>query len=381
MEQEIRPRRKIVVVRVLAVVVVLAVLAGVGLKAKGAFGPAPVEASTAPAAKGEDGKDKKKEPTPVAVTPVAQGPIAAYTVATANLVPEDEVKVIAEADGRVVKVLVDEGHSVAAGQVLLQIDSTDARIATQKAELALRNAQVTLDRAQQMEAEKLISPQDLDNRRYERDAAVQSLAEARQRLRKTTVAAPFSGRITVRKVQLGQAVKPGDELFTVADFEPLVARIFLPEREVLDLKVGQAVRLALRARDQVKFDGRIQQISPVVDTGSGTVKVTVEAVRPPEWVRPGAFVSVEVLRERRDAVLLVPREAVVRELNEAYVFVADGALARKRAVQIGLEENGRLEVRTGVKAGEQVVTSGHGALRDQSPITIAPAAAPAATRS
>jgi membrane fusion protein (multidrug efflux system) len=188
------------------------------------------------------------------------------------------------------------------------------------------------------------------------------------------VVAPFGGRITVRKVQTGQQVKPGDELFTLADFDPLVARIFLPEREVLDLAVGQPVRLALRAREETRFSGRIRQISPVVDTASGTVKVTVEAVRPPASVRPGAFVTVEVLRETRANAVLVPRPAVIRELQETFVFVAEGKVARKRVVNVGLEEGDRLEIRAGLEAGEQVITAGQGGLKDQAPIAVAPAA-------
>jgi RND family efflux transporter MFP subunit len=305
------------------------------------------------------------------------GTISAFTAATANLVAEDEVKVVAEAEGKVVKLLVEEGDDVSRGQTLVQIDPGDAALAVQKAEIGLKNAELNLERSSHMDREKLISPQDLDKVRYERDVAAQALAEARHRLRKTTVVAPFSGRITVRTVNLGQTLKVGDELFTLADFDPLVARIFLPEREVLDLAPGQDVRIALRAREETRFAGRIRQISPVVDAASGTVKVTVEAVRPPAGVRPGAFVSVEVLRETRPGALLVPRQAIVRELQEAYVFVADGAVARRRAIETGLEERERIEVTKGLVAGEQVVTSGQGALKDQAAIAVAQ---PAGTR-
>jgi membrane fusion protein (multidrug efflux system) len=131
------------------------------------------------------------------------------------------------------------------------------------------------------------------------------------------------------------------------------------------------VRLALRAREETRFSGRIRQISPVVDTASGTVKVTVEAVRPPAAVRPGAFVTVEVLRETRPDVVLVPRPAVIRELQETYVFVAEGKVARKRVVSVGLEEGDRLEIRAGLEAGEQVITAGQGGLKDLSPIAVA----------
>jgi membrane fusion protein (multidrug efflux system) len=363
------PRRRWT--RVAWIAGLLVVLGVGGLQAKRFLGPPKAEASSPPAKpKGKDGKEK--EPAVISVKAAEVGPISSYTTATANLVAEDEVKILAEAEGKVMEVLVEEGDRVAKGGSLVRIEPTQARLNVTKAELALRNAELTLERSEQMAAQKLISAQELDKARYDRDRSVQELAEARHRLGKTDVTAPFGGRVTVRKVQLGQTLKIGDELFTFADFDPLVARIFLPEREVLDLEVGQEVRLGLRASEATRFRGRIRQISPVVDTSSGTVKVTVEAVAPPANARPGAFVSVEVLRETRPKALLVPRGAVIRELQEAHVFVvADGKTARKRVVEVGLEEGDRLEILKGLEAGEQVVTAGQGGLKDESAVTLA----------
>jgi len=366
-------RRKALAWRALIGVVVVGAVVAAGVKVKNGFAPGKVEASSSPGPGGAKDKPKEKEPATVAVATVEIGTIASYVAATANLVAEDEVKVVAEAEGKVTRLLVEEGDTVRKGQTLVQIDTADAALAVDKATIAVRNAHNTRERTEKMAAERLISAQDLDKVRYEHAAAAQAQAEARHRLRKTTVSAPFGGRITVRRVQPGQAVKVGDELFTLADFEPLVARIFLPEREVLGLRVGQPVRMALRAREETRFEGRIRQISPVVDTASGTVKVTIEAVQPPPSVRPGAFVTVDVVRETRAQALIVPRTALVRELHEAYVFVAEGKVARKRPVEVGLEEGLRLQIMSGVKAGEQVVTSGHGALKDQASITIAAA--------
>ncbi len=366
-----RARRRLRWVRLAGLGAGVLILGGLGLQARRLLGPPRAEASSAPGKPANGKAAKEKEPPVVAVRPVEVGPISSYTTATANLVAEDEVKVLAEAEGKVVQLLVEEGDRVAKGGSLVQIEPTDASLAVRKAELALRNAQITLDRSEKMADERLISAQDLDKVRYERDRAAQELAEARHRLSKTTVTAPFAGRVTVRKVQPGQNVKVGDELFSFADFDPLVARIFLPEHEVLDLKVGQEVRLTLRASEATRFRGRIRQISPVVDTSSGTVKVTVEAVEPPATARPGTFVSVEVLRQTRPKALLVPRAAVIRELQEAHVFVvADGKTARKRVVEVGLEEGDRVEVVKGLAAGEQVVTAGQGGLKDQSPIAL-----------
>ncbi len=328
------------------------------------------EAATTDSDQKKDKDKKEKDPAAVAVQQVIQGPISAYIGATANLVAEDEVKVVAEAEGKVVELEVEEGDRVVKGRKLLQIDRSDSELAVRKAELALKNKSLELDRAERMAADKLISPQDLDKARYERDVAEHELAEARYRLSKTSVLAPFSGTITLRSVQVGQTVKPGDEIFTLADFDPLVARVFLAEREVIDLRVGQDAQLSLKAREDVRFRGRIRQISPVVDTGSGTVKVTVEAVAPPPSVRPGAFVSVGIVRETHPRALLVPRPSVIRELQETFVYVADGKVARKRPVKLGLEEGDRYEVLEGLKSGELVVTAGQGGLKDNASIKV-----------
>lgn len=327
----------------------------------------------------KNGDKKEKESPTVAVQKAETGAISAYITATANLVAEDEVKIVAEAEGKVVQLLTEEGDFVRKGQKVVQIDKGDALIAAQKAELGLRNAQINLDRSENMAAEKLISAQDLDKARFERDQAAHNLADARYRLEKTAVVAPFDGKVTIRKVNLGQTVKLSEELFTLADFDPLVARIFLPEREVLDLEIGQGVQIVLKAKEEVRFRGRIRQISPVVDPSSGTVKVTVEAVAPPANVRPGAFVSVNVVRETHASALLVPRQAVIRELAETYVYVAEGTKAVKRPVQVGLEEGEQLEIVGGLKAGEKVITSGQGGLKDQAAIKIATPATPKPT--
>jgi len=318
-------------------------------------------------------KTEEKAPIPVSVAPIATGAVSSYITSTANLVPESEVKVLAEADGRVAELLVEEGSRVARGQVLAQLVKDDAEIMLRKAEVRLENARINFERAEQEIVDKLISREQYDKDHLDHQIAQQELAEAKWRLEKTTIRAPFGGRVTERFVKLGQHLHPGEQLFTVSDFDPLVARIFLPEKDVFGLKEGRDVRITLKANDTTRFHGRIRQISPVVDTGTGTVKLTIEASAPPAEVRPGAFVTIDIVRETRPQAILVPREAVVRELQDAYVFVANGGVAEKRTISLGLEEGGRIEALSGVKAGEQVIVAGQGGLKQGSAIKVIPA--------
>ncbi|MEM6795346.1 MAG: efflux RND transporter periplasmic adaptor subunit, partial [Acidobacteriota bacterium] len=303
-------------------------------------------------------------PIPVETHEVGTGQVSSYLTSTANLVPENEVRVLAEWEGRLARLHVEEGDSIQAGDVLAELARDDAEITLQKARVRAETARLAWTRAERLMEQELLSKDEFDKLAQAHQLAVQEQAEAEWRLEKTFIRSPFAGRVTQRAAQLGQHIRPGDELFTVADFEPLVARIYLPEQDVLDLSEGRAVNIALRADSDVRFTGTIQRISPVVDTATGTVKVTVEARRVPRAVRPGAFVRIDIVQETRQQAVLLPREAVVRELQSTYVFVDRDGVAEKRSVRLGLEENGRVEAIEGVVSGERVIVAGQGGLED-----------------
>jgi RND family efflux transporter MFP subunit len=311
----------------------------------------------------ETGEDEEVA-VPVEVAEVTSGAITSYISATANLVAEDQVKVLSEAEGRVERLLVEEGDLVSKGQVLAVLVQDEAKIALSKVELKASNAKAALDRAQGTHDQGLISAEAFDKLKMEYEVARQEVAEAEWVLAKTVIRAPFSACVTERFITQGQHLRPGDELFTVADYDPLVARIYLPESDVLELEEGREVRIALAANEELSFTGRIRQIAPVVDTATGTVKVTVEAVKPPTGVRPGAFVSIGIVREQHPSALLPPRESVIRELRAAHVFISEDGTAVKKAVELGLEEGDLVEVLSGVSVGDNVVVAGQGALDD-----------------
>jgi RND family efflux transporter MFP subunit len=315
-------------------------------------------------------KDDKDTPVPVRVAEVEQGSISSYLSATANLVPEHQVKVLAETTGRVAEVKIEEGERVTRGQTLAVLVRDEAEIAMRKARLRASNASLAFERASGTLAQGLISREEFDRLKMEHEVAQQEVAEAEWRLSQTSIRAPFAGMVTERLVHPGQHVQPGAELFMVADFNPLVARIYIPEKDVLHLEVGRGVDISLAADSSYRFAGTIHQISPVVDTATGTVKVTVEAIEPPSQARPGAFVSIDIIREHRSATVLVPRESVIRELRTAHVFVVEDDEAVKREVTLGLEEGHAIEALSGVEVGQRVIVAGHGSLKPGTKIKV-----------
>jgi membrane fusion protein (multidrug efflux system) len=327
-------------------------------------------ASQPAAAEAKAGEKKEEPAVPVSVVAAETGTIAAYLEASANLVAEQEVQVLAEAEGRVAQLAVDEGVAVRKGQMLAQLVRDDAQIAVQKAELRAESAQAAYARGQNSMQSELLSREAFDKLATEHQIAQQELAEARLRLEKTTIRAPFDGVVASRSVTLGQHVRPGDALFVVTDRDPLVARIFVPEKDLAELAEGKDVRLALESRPELALVGKIRQISPVVDVATGTVKVTVEAVAPPREVRPGSFVSVSIVREERPNAVLVPKQAVLRELQAAHVFVEKDGKASRREVKLGLEEGDKIEIADGLEGGERIITAGQGSLKDGAAVKV-----------
>lgn len=354
------------------------VAAALVVVAVGAFFVLNMGDSTARAAGQQDGQtdaDGAEEEdgdaaVPIEVVTLEQGEISSYISATANLVAEEDVTVISETEGRLTVLHVEEGDGVEKGEVLAVLDSEGEEIAVRMAEVREVNTRRALERSIDLFSKKLVSDADHENVRLEHEVAEQELAEARWQLERNTFRAPFAGVVTSRSVQVGQHLRPGDELFRVTDFDPLIARVHLPETEVIALSVGRSVRLTLNADPAVGFPGRIRQISPVVDTATGTVTVTAEAEGPPPGVRPGSFVSVNIVSQRRADSVLLPKRAVLQELQASYVFVARDSVAERRLVALGLEEGEWVEALDGVVAGDQVVVAGQGGLKDGAAIRV-----------
>jgi membrane fusion protein (multidrug efflux system) len=320
--------------------------------------------------KNGDDEEPEKAPVPVEVAAVETGSVSDYITSSANLVAEFQVRILSEVEGRVARLLADEGDVVRKGQVLASLVRDDAEIAHKKAVLKQTNARLAYERGKDLSERELISREDHDQFTMDYEIARQELAEAEWRLEKTTIRAPFAGTVSERMIQVGQNIRPADELFEITDSDPLIARIFLPERDVLGLEEGRDVKIAVNAAEGMVFGGRIRQISPVVDTATGTIKVTVEAIDAPPTVRPGSFVTINIVRETHPEARVIPREAVIRELQNAHVFVVEGDVASKREVTLGLEEGLVIEALSGLEIGEQVIVAGQGGLRDGAKVKI-----------
>jgi membrane fusion protein, multidrug efflux system len=291
-------------------------------------------------------------------------------VTTATLDPDRQVTMISETNGIVTKINVDEGDHVSEGQLLATLSDREKQVKLQQASISVQNAKQELDRKTASFNSKIISESEYQKAKYDLQVATEAKNAAQVELDRSMIRAPFSGVITQRFIEKGANLNSQSQLFTIVDADPLEAKVYLPEKEILGIKTGQDVALALNAQKNVTFDGSIRQINPAVDPKTGTVKVTVEIAKAPDAVRPGSFVDVKLETQRHNNALLVPKKALMEEAGERFVFVINKDKAIRRTISVGFLDDQNAEILSGINSGESVVISGQGSLREGSKTEI-----------
>lgn len=319
---------------------------------------------------------EKVEAREVQFTVPAVGSVQAFEV----------VQVTSRVSGAVERVLFAEGDEVAKGQALVEIEPARYRLAVRQARAGLEKAEAALGEAQAGLARReqavegmpgLIRGEELETwRTRARTAAAESslaraaLEAAELNLRDSQVRAPVSGLIQTRTVQTGQYVQPGTVLATLVRRDPLLLRFQVPERDAARLGPGMAARFKVRD-DNGEYQARIASVAESADEATRMVGVTARVEDPRQkMLRAGAFAEVSVPVGEAKAPV-IPQTAVRPSEKGFLAFVVADGVARSRVLALGMRtEDGRVEVREGLAAGELLVVRGAEALRDGAPVRL-----------
>jgi RND family efflux transporter MFP subunit len=316
-------------------------------------------------------EEKKEEAAiPVEVEKVTVGPIDAAYRGTATLEAEDEATVMAKTAGVIEQILVEEGARVRVGQVLARLETDRLRLEVARAKAEVDKAQDAYDRNTRIYEKHLISKDLYDQSRFTLEAVRAAYDLARLTLRESEIRAPIGGIVSARFVKVGNQIQPNTAAFRITRMDSLHAQIYVPERDIHKLAPQQKATLSVDAWPDQTFAGRILRVNPVVDAGTGTVKVTVAMAAGQPELKPGMFGRVEILYDRREQAVLVPKDAVLTEDAAQSVFVVDKEKARRRAIKIGYTDSAHYEVLEGLKDGEQVVTTGQANLKDDAKVLV-----------
>ncbi|MBI1797389.1 MAG: efflux RND transporter periplasmic adaptor subunit [Candidatus Eisenbacteria bacterium] len=317
--------------------------------------------------KKKSGKDGPPA-SPVELTAVSRGTIDTWLETTTALEAQNSAVLVARGQGEVVQVVAEEGAWVEKGALLARLDDTNARLALQRAELSAQAAAHDAERGAQLIKQGYLSTKDNDDLEMKRKSAEVDMEQRRHDLADMRVVAPFAGRVTDRSIHLGETVVPGKECFRLVDTEPMLARVYFPERELTRVRVGETASLEVDAAPGRPFQARVSLVNPVVDRANGTFKVTLEVRDPGHVLRPGSFARARIRTGQFADAVLLPRRATLNEDGEDFVFVAHGDTVARVPIRIGAVSGDVAQILAGVTAGDSVVSVGQGGLKQGSRI-------------
>lgn len=296
----------------------------------------------------------------------------------------NQASIGAKVGGEVREVLVREGESVRAGQVVARIDATEyeARAAQARGQmLASRgqyeNARQTFERNRSLVDRGFISgtafdkfQSELDVAKANLDAAEAGLAVARKSLADTVVKSPLDGMVAVRSVQPGEKVSPDSPLLQVVDLRTLELEGPVPMGDVGRVTIGQTVQLEVEGAGE--FEGKLVRINPAVTEGTRSIMVYVRVDNPEGRLRAGMFARGGLVLGQRNGALAVPVTAVRYEGERGFVYTIENGVLAQREVTVGVrdESAGWIEIAGGLPAGAQVVRTNLGTLRVGSQVRL-----------
>jgi RND family efflux transporter MFP subunit len=301
----------------------------------------------------------------VEIAIVTRGSVSRNSVIAGMLEPIRTVGVNAQLSGILLSVKAEEGHRVRQGDVLAEIDARELEAQARSAEAALKFAQSTVERSEQLFKQQIITLAELERDRAAFESAKASSEQLRTRLGYARVVAPISGIITEKRVEAGDIVSSSTRLFSVADVSTLVTRIQVSELEVSTLRAGDMVPLSVDALGGERVTGRIRRVFPAADSATRLVPVEVALTGAQlTSLRPGYTVRATLSLDRRDDALLVPSRAVSGPAGARAVYVVKGGVVERRAVRVGSDMAGQSEILDGVTEGDSVITSGTSMIRE-----------------
>ena len=319
---------------------------------------------------------------PVKVEKVARREISNYILANTTLEAFQWVDVRSRTSGQVVSILKEEGDPVRVGSVLARLDAEAARLQVTQMEVAHQDARRTFQRDEKMYQQKLVSDERFENSKAQLDRTFAQLEQAKLNLSYTTISSPVEGTLTIRSVEVGNMVTNNLVVFSVADFDPLLARIRIPEKNIGKVAVGQGARIQVESAPDRIFGGHVKMISPVVDPESGTIKVTIEIPGGGDGLlRPGMFASVYIITETHEDALVIPKKSLVLEGEGNQIFIYEEnkesgmGKATRRKVEVGFADNEWLEVLSGISDTDRVITVGQEGLRPGTAVRLVGAGA------
>ncbi len=287
------------------------------------------------------------------------------------------VTITAEVSGKVTNIAFEPGTKVKAGDLLLQQDIAAETAQLRSAEAAVDLARITLERSKKMLATKVVAESNYDNAEASLKQAQAQADGIRAAIAKKTIRAPFSGRLGIRLVNIGQIIKEGEPIVSLQNLDSIYVNFLVPQQQLPLIRLGYAVRLSSDGLPPGRMlEGTITAINPNVDAASRNIRIQATVTNALEELRPGMFAQVTVVLPESKPVLTVPATAVLYAPYSDSVFLVEeakeggGKVVHQQFVRLGERRGDFVAVTSGLKPEQTLVSTGAFKLRNGQSVVV-----------
>jgi membrane fusion protein (multidrug efflux system) len=328
------------------------------------------------------------QPRPVAGVAVEDARAEAWTprveaIGTFKAVPG--IDVAGQVAGIIAEIGFDNGADVEKGALLARIDDSTDQADLRSNVAMLKNADLAYERQRMLSSHGIASRSNFDLAQAVRDQAAGAVDRTRALIAQKNILAPFSGRLGIRKVDIGQYVAAGAALVSLQQLDPIYVDFQVPEQVYANLAIGQTVSVKVDALGGAMTSGRVRTLDARIDRDTRNILVRAEIANPAKKILPGMFANITLESGAPQKVVCVPRTAVAYSLygDTVYVVTPDDAAKgfsgplhlERRNVRLGETRQDRVALLDGVAAGEKIVTQGQIKLQPNAPVRIEAGAA------
>lgn len=313
--------------------------------------------------------------TPIEVVDLKLGDIGSYILLNTTVETEKMIDIYSQASGFVSKIVAEVGQRVRKGQIIVELDARELRIARDKARVNFEQKQKEYNRFTKTSNKSVLSKEEIETIEFQYKSAKLDYEKAELDYQYAFIKAPISGVISARDVKIGQRIQQGSKVYQMVNLDERIAVVQVPERELNVVKVGQPVKvfsdvLKDDSGNPLELTGRVKRVAPVVDPNSGTYEVVVD-LRGNRQLRPGMFINVRIQTDLHRNTLLVPKSTLVYENENKFVFAVRDSVVEKIRVETGYEDDRFVEaLNKNLADTDQLVVLGKEGLKDQAKVTV-----------
>lgn len=298
-----------------------------------------------------------------------------YISSVGTLVANEGIDVMPQVSGIVNKINFNSGQTITVGQPIISLDTSVLKAQLENAEADMDMKKATYKRYDQLRKKQYVSDATFDLARSEYNQAVATVDEIKAQIAQMTIYAPFSGKLGIRNVNLGEYLSPGTAITNLQSIDPILVNFTIPSPQLISLYVNQPISISSDAFPNKTFNGKVVALDARMDNNTRSLLVQGEIPNSTGELYPGLYVTINVLLPQKNQTIVIPQEAVTYTLYGNTVFIVQQSsdnktIVKQQVVTVGERRGELVAITKGLQANQLVVKEGQLKLQNDMSVKV-----------